>query len=346
MKALVTGGGGFLGRAITEMLLGRGDQVRIFSRQRYPGVERLGAEGVQGDLRDPDALLSACMGRDAVFHTAALPGIWGDRSVYHAINVTGTENLIVACKRRGVGKLVYTSSPSVVFNMQDECGVDESMPYPTRWYNPYSPSKALAEQIVLKASGTDGLLACSIRPHLIWGPGDNHLLPRLIPRARRGELRIIGKGANKVALTFVENAARAHLLACDAMTAKRVAGQAYFITDEETVVLWDWINTMLEGLGIPKVTKHVPEPIAYAAGFCLECYYTWRKKFEEPMVTRFLVRSLTRATWFDLSKAKRDFGYRAVVSNDEGVRRTVEYFRDWTPERSPQRRGDAEKDKA
>lgn len=326
MKALVTGGGGFLGRAIVEMLLNRGEQVRIFSRQRYPKVEAFGAEGVQGDLRSLDDLVKACRGMDAVFHTAALPGIWGDMALYTAINVTGTQNVIEACRRCGVGRLIHTSSPSVVFDMKDECGIDESTPFPARWFNPYSETKAYAEEIVLKSSGRDGLLACALRPHLIWGPRDNHLLPRLIERARGRQLRIIGKGQNKVDLTYIENAAMAHLLACDAMSPKRLGGQAYFISDDNPVVLWDWVNSLLEKLEIRKVKRRVPVPVAYAAGYCLEGIYKTIGKQEEPRMTRFLAKALSCSHFYNITKAKRDFGYRAAIGNDEGVRRTVEYL--------------------
>ena len=341
MKAHVTGGGGFLGRAITEILLGRGDHVRIFSRQRYPVIESLGAEGMQGDIRNLDDLTKACMGRDTVFHTAALPGVWGDMALYTAVNVTGTRNVIEAAKRRGVGKLVFTSSPSVVFNMRDENGIDETAPYPPRFYNPYSETKARAEEMVLKTNGADGLLTCSLRPHLIWGPRDNHLIPRLIERARKRQLRIVGKGRNKVALTYIENAAVAHLLACDAMSPKRVAGEAYFISDEEPVALWEWINALLEQLGIPQVTRHVSAPLAYAAGYCMEQWFAWRKRQDEPRMTRFLARALSCSHYYNLAKAKRDFGYHTIVDNAEGVQRTVAYFRD---ESSPQRHRDAEKE--
>ena len=326
MKALVTGGGGFLGRAITEMLLGRGDQVRIFSRKRYPLIEALGAEGAQGDIRNLDDVVKACMGMDAVFHTAALPGIWGDIQLYTGINVMGTQHVIDGCKRRGVGRLIYTSSPSVVFNMQDECGIDESAPFPEKWFNPYSQTKAHAEQTVLRNSGKDGLLACALRPHLIWGPRDNHLIPRLIDRARKKRLRIVGLGQNKVDLTYVDNAARAHLMACDAMTARKVAGQAYFVSDDNPVMLWDWINTLFEQLQIPKVGKRIPAPLAFGFGACLECLYSLRKKYDEPAMTRFLARTLSCSHYYNISKAKRDFGYRTIVSNGEGVKRTVKYF--------------------
>ncbi len=331
MKALVTGGGGFLGRMIVELLLSRGDRVRTLSRGRYPELETLGAECVQGDIRGAADCSSACMGMDAVFHVAALPGIWGDAKLFHAINVLGTRNVVEGCKRRGVPKLIYTSSPSVVFDMKDECGIDEKTPYPKKFYNIYSRTKALAEQTVLQSSGKDGLLACALRPHLIWGPRDNHLLPRLIQRAREDKLRIVGEGKNHVDLTFVDNAAAAHLMAADAMSAKRVSGEAYFISDGQPVALWPWINEFLKRVGVPQVERRIGTRMAYTAGWCCETWYWLARRRDEPPMTRFLARALSCSHYYDIKKARRDFGYRAVVTNEEGMRRAVEYFRENMP---------------
>lgn len=327
MKALVTGGGGFLGRAIVELLLSRGDRVRVLGRNPYPELQKLGAECIQGDVRSATECASACMGMDAVFHVAALPGIWGDRQLFHVINVLGTRNIIEGCKRRGVPKLIFTSSPSVVFNMVDECGINETTPYPQKYFNPYSQTKALAEQAVLNSSGKDGLLACALRPHLIWGPRDNHLLPRLMQRARSGKLRIVGKGGNTVDLTYVDNAAIAHLFACDAMSSKRVSGEAYFISDGQPVLLWNWINEFLERLNIPPVNKHVSTNVAYSLGYCFEFLFRLIRRYNEPPMTRFLAQTLSCSHYYDIGKARRDFGYRPTVSNKEGLLRTVEYFK-------------------
>jgi nucleoside-diphosphate-sugar epimerase len=266
------------------------------------------------------------MGRDAVFHTAALPGIWGDIRTYSEINITGTSNILVGCKRRGVPKLIYTSSPSVVFDMKDECGIDESTPYPRQYFNPYSHTKAIAEQEVLTQNNADGVLTCAIRPHLIWGPRDNHLIPRILDQARRRKLRIVGKGENKVDLTYIDNAAMAHLLAADAMQANRVAGKAYFVSDDNPVVLWDWINALLEQMKLPKVRGHIPAGLAFGIGRCLEKIYETFNKQSEPRMTRFLARALSCSHYYNISNAKRDFGYKPVIKNDEGVSRTVDYF--------------------
>lgn len=327
MKMLVTGGGGFLGRAIVELLLSRGDRVRVLGRNKYPEVEDLGAECQVGDIRSIDDTSKACMGMDAVFHVAALPGIWGNPKDFYEINVEGTRNVVQSCKRRGVGKLIFTSSPSVVFNMKDECGIDEKTPYPNKFYNIYSKTKALAEQFVLQNSGRDGLLACALRPHLIWGPRDNHLLPRLIERARQKKLRIVGDGKNKVDLTYVENAALAHLFASDAMSAKRVSGEAYFISDGTPVVLWDWINVFLRRMNIAPVEKRAPAALAYAAGLCFESLFWLIRRRNEPPMTRFLSKALSCSHFYEISKARRDFSYAPLVTNEEGIRRTLAWFK-------------------
>lgn len=327
MKALVTGAGGFLGRYIAEQLVERGDQVRNFSRRRYPDLDALGVEQMQGDLRDAEAVTQACAGVDVVLHNAGVAGIWGPWQHYHGINTLGTENIVAACRRHGISRLVYTSSPSVTFEGTDQVGIDESAPFPNKWLCHYPHSKALAEQHVLAANGQDGLLTCCLRPHLIWGPRDEHLIPRLIERARSGKLRRVGDGQNLVDMIYVENAARAHLQAADALQreASPVAGRAYFISQGEPVNCWDWINEILALAGLPPVRKAISRPAAWAAGTVLEGLWTVLGRRDEPRMTRFLAAQLATSHHFDISAARRDFGYRPLVSTAAGMQR----LQDW-----------------
>ena len=189
--------------------------------------------GPPGDTLDPSGRpgcgrsAAAAEQVDVVFHSAAVAGIWGPWEHFHSVNTTGTLNVIEACRRAGVRKLIYTSSPSVTFDGGDQCGINETQPYPTRWLCHYPHTKALAEQAVLRANGQQGLLTCALRPHLIWGPRDAHLVPRLFDRARRGRLRQVGNATNLVDMVHVENAAQAHLLAADALSEHSpVAGSA------------------------------------------------------------------------------------------------------------------------
>lgn len=322
MRALVTGGGGFLGRYIVEQLVARGESVRVFSRQRYPELDALGVESHMGDLQDSSAVSAACEEVDVVFHAAALPGIWGPWKLFHGVNTLGTQHVIDACRKRGVGRLVFTSSPSVVYDGHDHLGADESLPYATKFLCHYPHSKALAEQAVLAANGQHGLATCALRPHLIWGPRDTQLIPRLIERAKRGQLRRVGDGKNLISMVYVENAARAHLLAADALGLKSpVAGQAYFINEPEPVNLWGWINTLLDRAGLPPIKRSISAGSASTIGAVLEGVHKLFGISSEPRMTRFLASQLSRSHWYRVDKARRDFGFESVVTVEEGLRR-------------------------
>lgn len=324
MSVLVTGGGGFLGRYIVEQLLKHGEHVRVLSRQKYPELESLRVECIQGDLRDKAAVEGAVRGCEVVYHVAALAGIWGRWEDYYGINVQGTQNIIDACLAWNVERLVYSSSPSVTFNGTDQKGVDESAAYPEKWLAHYPHSKAIAEQAVLQANRPGALLTCAIRPHLIWGPRDGHLIPRLIERAKTGRLRIVGDGKNLVDMVYVDNAASAHIQAAGALvnTPEKVGGKAYFVTQGAPVRLWDWINEILAMEGIPPIRKRVSANVAYYAGAAMETTYKMiGRMHEEPRMTRFLARQLATHHYFDISAARHDLGYSPKVSTEEGMQR-------------------------
>ncbi|QDT55339.1 3 beta-hydroxysteroid dehydrogenase/Delta 5--_4-isomerase [Caulifigura coniformis] len=330
MNALVTGGGGFLGRYVVEQLLAAGAKVRVYSRRRFPELEAQGVVSLAGDLRDAGRVADACQGVDTVFHTAAVPGIWGPWSLYYETNVVGTQNVIAGCVASGVARLVYTSSPSVVYDGRPHEGADESLPFPDHFSAHYPKSKALAEQAVLAANGSAGLRTIALRPHLIWGPRDNHLLPRLIQRARLGRLRQVGDGRNKVSMSYVENTAHAHLLAASALSEGRAcAGKAYFINEPEPVVLWAWVNQLLAAAGLPPVRGKVPTSVAWMAGAGLEAVARLMRSKNEPIMTRFLASQLSSSHWYRIDAAARDFGYGPVVSAEEGLRRTTPDLRRW-----------------
>ena len=324
MKALVTGGGGFLGGAIVRKLLERGVDVRSFSRSDYPGLRAMGVEVVRGDLADAGAVGRAAEGVDVVFHVAAKAGVWGRLRAYHATNVVGTENVVRACRDRGVSKLVYTSTPSVTFVGDDQEGIDESAPYAKRFLCAYPRTKADAEQHVLASS--DGvLLTCALRPHLIWGPGDPHFVPRIIERARANGLRMLSD--KLVDSTYVDNAADAHVQAADRLEpSSTVAGKAYFISQGEPLPISDLINRILAAAGLPPVHRRVSPGFAYAAGAVFEFLYGLLSETEPPM-TRFVARQLATAHWFDLTAARRDLGYDPAVSIDAGMKTLAESLR-------------------
>ncbi len=328
MKALVTGAGGFLGKAIAKALVARGDAVRSVSRGAYPGLAALGIEHLRGDLAEPGVAERAVEGCDAVFHVAAKAGVWGAYDSFYRANMTATERMLNACRAAGVARLVYTSTPSVAYGPGDEIeGQGEEIGYPTEYDAPYPETKAIAERLILAANGPQ-IMTVALRPHLIWGPGDTNLTPRLVERARAGSLPQIGDGTNVVDTIYIENAAHGHLLAHDALAAHDAppAGRAYFISDDDPINAWEMINRIAQAGGAPPITRKIPVGLAYRLGGFIEWVWKTLGREDEPRLTRFLVRNLSTSHWFDISAAKRDFGYEAQVSIDEGLDRLARWY--------------------
>lgn len=324
---LITGGGGFLGSAIARMLRDRGQAVRSFSRGHHPHLDVIGVEQFQGDLNDLEAVSRAVEGCGTVFHVAAKAGLWGPYREYYSTNVLGTENLIDSCRRHLVRKLIYTGSPSVVFTGHDLEGVDESTRYADRYDAAYPATKAIAEKRILKENDAS-LATLALRPHLIWGPGDNNILPRVYALARAGRLYRVGSHNPLIDLTYIDNAAMAHLQAADRLEpGSPISGRAYFIAQGQPVPLWDMVNKFLAIAGLPAVTRSVPRSVAVAAGALLEATYTILRLPGEPRMTRFLARELSTAHWYNLDAARRDLGYFPAVSIEEGLERLAQSLR-------------------
>ena len=320
MKALVTGGGGYLGGALVRALLQRGAAVVTLQRGTYPWLERAGARVHHGDIVHPDTVRAASKGCDIVFHVAGKTGVWGDGAEYYRVNVAGTEAVINACLENCIPRLVYTSSPSVIFSGVDANGVDESVPYPRHYYNDYQYSKAIAERKILAANSAS-LATVALRPHLIWGPDDPHLIARLVQRARSGTLRLSNRD-NLVDSTYIDNAVSAHLLAADCLApGSACAGRVYFISNGEPVVLRTLINRILAALKLAPVTRTISPRSAYLAGIIFEAWYALLGIKREPLMTRFVARQLSCSHWYDISAARRDLGYEPVVSIDAGLAR-------------------------
>lgn len=345
--AFVTGAGGFLGKAICLRLLAAGIKVTGFARGDYPELEALGVVMVRGDLVDKEQVQQAMQGCDIVFHVASKAGVWGDRDSYFGPNVKGTANVISGCKVLKINKLVYTSTPSVTFAGLDESGIDESTPHASKFLNYYAHSKSIAEKMVLDANqatdmplehadatqavipgasqlpASNALKTVALRPHLIWGPNDPHLVPRVLARGRLGKLKLVGHEDKLVDTIYIDNAAYAHVLAalelCESQP--KCQGKAYFLSNDEPVTMARMLNLILASDGLPPVIKRVSPTVAYIVGAILEGVYFLFKKQQEPLMTRFVARQLSCSHYFDINAAKRDLGYRALISIDEGMKR-------------------------
>jgi len=331
-SALVTGGTGFLGRRLVLRLLGEGRRVTVLSRRADTELAARGVRFVCASLDDAQAVRAACAGQESVFHTAAKVGVWGRYADFYKTNVLGTRALIEGCREHGVARLVYTSTPSVVYNGRDIAGGDESLPLTTRCPSPYPLTKAIAEREVL-AANSEKLRTVALRPHLIWGAGDPHLVPRLLAAARRGRLRIVGDGENRVDMGHVENAVDAHLLAEAVLNSdlanNPAAGRPYFITNGEPVVLWNWVNELLVALGEPPLTQRISLRGATLLGGLCEVLWRGLPFFlkNEPPMTRFVAAELAKDHWFDISAARRDLGYVPRISMEQGLRELVDSLR-------------------
>lgn len=318
MKVLVTGGGGFLGSAISRQLLARGDQVVALQRSAAADLAALGAEIVRGDICDLPLLLAAAKGCDAIIHTAGKAGVWGKYEDYHRINVEGTEQVLQTCRKLAIPTLVHTSSPSITHVGQDIEGGDESMPIATEFLSPYPATKAAAELLVLDAN-SEQLLTTALRPHLIWGPGDPHILPRLAASVRNGRLAL--PGADKVIDTvFVENAAQAHVLALDELQGRaRCAGRPYYISNDEPMRQADIIPMLLDAIGIQATVRPIPAGLARKAGAVFEFIWKVLRIKSEPPITRFSADQLSTSHWYNISASQRDFGYQPEISIAQGL---------------------------
>lgn len=327
--AAVIGGSGFLGRHLIEHLHRLGcRRIVSLSRRGDNTLEELGAEVIRGDIRDPEAVKNACRGASIVFHTAAKAGVWGSYREYYDINVNGTLNVLHACRDFHIRRLVYTSSPSVAYPPnRDIVHADESIRYPERYLAHYPATKAIAERLVMAFEWSE-LNAVCLRPHLIWGPGDPHLLPRLVSRAAQGRLLRVGDGHNLVDLTYVVNAAAGHIQAAE-MLASQPDGfrRIYFLSDNAPVKLWDWIDQLLSRLGLGPLNRSIPYGAARRLGAGAELLWKLLHLPGEPPMTRFVAGQLAFSHYFDITAAQKDFNYAPVVLPEEALERTVAWLK-------------------
>ena len=329
MKVIVTGASGFVGGRLCIELCREGHEIIALSRRRPKFAENFSISWHSVDLSAdfPQSVQKLFQSADAVFHVAAKVDMWGDFKEFFATNVLGTRRILELCQKMQVPSLIYTSSPSVIANGKDLCGVDESVPYPTHYKAFYPQTKAQAEREVL-AANSDSLKTLALRPHLIFGPGDQNLVPTVLERADAGKLLQIGDGKNLVDFCYIDDCVSAHLLAWKAlMNNTEAAGRAYFISQGEPWPLWSWINTLLQLTQRPAIKKSIPFGVAYAVAALLEIAHNLLLKNKEPLLTRFLVSEMATQHYFNISAAKRLLGFSPSCSMEEALKRTAEDFK-------------------
>lgn len=319
-KILVTGASGFVGGAVCKALLAEGYSVRGTGRRPRPDSLEDAVEYVAGDLSDSSFVGGLFDRVVAVVHVAAKAGVWGDLPLYYQANVIATRVLLEESQRAGVQAFVFTSTPSVVFNGKPIRNGNEELPYGSKFPCAYPATKAEAEQMVL-AANSPAMRTLALRPHLIWGPGDPHLFPRVFERVDAGKLKIVGDGENRVDLTYIDNVAEGHLAALRSLLQGEGGGRAYFLTQDEPVPLWPFINRVLKATGRKPLQKRVPLPVAYGAGVISEGIWQIFQLGGEPPMTRFVAKELATDHWFSSKAAREVLGYRPTVSMEEGLER-------------------------
>jgi len=337
-KYVVTGGGGFVGKALCRRLKGEGHEVISISRSDYPELRKLGVILVQLDLSlVGENLKEVFEGVDAVFHTAAKVDMWGDYESFYRNNVLATRNIIAACQAKEVSKLIYTSSPSVIADGSDLEGVNEQYPYPKKHKAYYPETKAIAEREVLQANSPGKLSTLSLRPHLIWGPGDTNLIPTILKRARAGKLIRVGKGLNIVDVCFIEDCVSAHMSAMKALDENpSAAGKAYFISQGEPVNMWSWINEILQKNNLPPVQKSIPAGVATCIAQVLETIARVLPGNKEPLLTKFLVSEMATSHYFDISSAKKELAWHPTHTIPQAMQKTFPNQDTHNPSPNPQ----------
>lgn len=312
MRILVTGSSGFIGGRFARFALEQGLEVRVNGR-RPEGVEHLvkrGAEFIQGDLSDPQLAMRLCDGVDTVVHCAGAVGVWGTYEHFHQANVVVTENIIEACLKRQVRRVVHLSSPSVYFDGKAHVGINEEQ-IPKRFSDHYGRTKYLAEQQVFGAQEF-GLEVLALRPRFVTGAGDTSIFPRLINMHRKGRLSIIGNGLNKVDFTSMQNLNDA-LFSC-LMAPESALGKVYNISNGQPVPLWDVINYVMRKLDMPPVTKHLPYGLAYSVAALNEGVCKLIPGQPEPTLFRLGMAVMAKDFSLDISRAQQYLDYDPQVS--------------------------------
>jgi nucleoside-diphosphate-sugar epimerase len=321
MRILVTGATGFLGGHILKQLLKTSHIPVGLARNENPELKKLQIEQRLVDIQNKNKLRAALKDIDGIIHTAAIAGVWGDPNQFYQINFIGTKNLVDLCLEMGIQYFVYTSTPSVVSRDHDIINGDESLTYPDHYYTEYARTKAMAERYVL-SQASHKFKALALRPHLIWGRGDRHILPTLIDRAKKGRLRIVGSGENLVSVVHVFNATHAHLLALAKLIKDdhQVIGKAFFISDENEVKLWPFINQMLAKHNLGPITKKISYRSAYRLGALFEFIFKTFKIYQHiPPMTRFTAMQLAHSHYFKNDLARDLLDYEPIISQTQGL---------------------------
>ena len=324
IKALVTGGSGFVGFNLAKKLKEMGFYVITISRTVPQKLIELGVECRNVDISSEVELFEDYFHDvEVIFHTAAKVDTWGEYKDFYNINVAGTENILKIATKLKIPYLVYTSSPSVISSEHDLLGVNESIEYPKKYLALYPMTKAIAEKLVLNYAKHSTVKCLSLRPHLIFGKNDNHLIPMIQDKAKKGKLYQIGNGQNVADVTYIDDCVDAHILAYQALKSNPTIcnGKSYFISQNEPVKLWEWINNILELSHLNSVSKKLPESLALKIAWFNEQLANLNI-INKPQITRFIVKQMSKSHYFSINNAIKDLKYNPKFTVEDALKNT------------------------
>jgi nucleoside-diphosphate-sugar epimerase len=313
-RVFVTGGSGFVGGALIRRLRAERHEVRALARSERSAerVRAAGAEAVHGDLEDRSALTAGAEGCELAFHAAAEVQEWGPWDAFARTNVIGTANVLEACRRAGVRRLVHVGTEAALLAGQPLVDADERSELRPDSPAPYCATKALADRLV---RGFQGLEALVVRPRLVWGAGDTTVLPGLVEAVRSGRFAWIGGGRHLTSTTHVDNVVEGLLLGARAGR----PGEAYFVTDGEPLEFRDFATRLLATQGEAPPERELPAPVARAVAAAGEALWRSLALPGAPPLTRIGLWLTSLECTIDTSKARTELGYRPLVSVDEGL---------------------------
>jgi nucleoside-diphosphate-sugar epimerase len=323
-EILVTGGNGFVGRHVVSALLDRGDSVRVLAvpDEDASALEDRGVSVHRGDIRVASTLTRAMSGVDAVLHLAAMMDVWRPIADYHAVNVTGTENVCRAALSAGVRRLVHMSSSSV-YGMGLGCPADEGFPL-APFHDPYPVTKAAADIAVQRMIVEDRLHAVIVRPDQIFGPGDHLHFGRMADRLRAGKSVIVGRGDNALPLVYIDDAVQGLLLALDD---ERAVGQVYNVSNDRPLTQKQLLRAIAREVGTSPPRLHIPYRPLYVAGYIAERLATVAASWRRPPITRLGVAFAGTDNRYGNERARRELGFRPRIDLEDGVRLTAGWYR-------------------
>ena len=302
MKVLITGGSGFIGKYLIKDLLDHKYDIKLLTRQENPDIEDV--EIIKGDITNINTCLKAVNNVDAVFHNAAYATDYGEKKIIFNINVNGTKNILEACLKQDINRVIYTSTAGVYGFPNTKKKLDENSKINP--FNIYHKSKFEGEQILKKSNK---IKLSIIRPPLVLGYGGRGS-EILINRIKEKKMIYINNGNHYISIVHPSDVAQCLRLAFE----KDVNGDVFNVVSFYCKIK-DLFEEICKALNVDPPKKNISYYFVYLGAILNE-----KINLNEPSLTRFRVKSMGTTRFIDCNKAKRLIGYKPKYD----LKKTVE----------------------